>query len=161
MKKKLFIFSFILSQLLLGCEKNDVLDESILKGEVIRVTCASTVVQIKNAEKYGEDGWINEMSTGQVKYDNVFKVENICKVKKAIKDGTIDTHEKLRSIIGNQSKKMKRLENGSLEKMFIFTVLIDEKGNYKINDADYDNFFDNSSYFIFFRSFLVITDFDT
>jgi hypothetical protein len=80
MKKKLFIFSFILSQLLLGCEKNDVLDESILKGEVIRVTCASTVVQIKNAEKYGEDGWIDEMSTGQVKYDNVFKVENICKV---------------------------------------------------------------------------------
>jgi len=80
MKKKLFIFSFILSQLLLGCEKNDVLDESILKGEVIRVTCASTVVQIKNTEKYGEDGWIDEMSTGQVKYDNVFKVENICKV---------------------------------------------------------------------------------
>jgi hypothetical protein len=80
MKKKLFIFSFILSQLLLGCEKNDVLDESILKGEVIRVTCASTVVQIKNVEKYGEDGWIDEMSTGQVKYDNVFKVENICKV---------------------------------------------------------------------------------
>jgi hypothetical protein len=80
MKKKLFIFSFILSQLLLGCEKNDVLDESILKGEVIRVTCASTVVQIQNAEKYGEDGWIDEMSTGQVKYDNVFKVENICKV---------------------------------------------------------------------------------
>jgi len=80
MKKKLLIFSFILSQLLLGCEKNDVLDESILKGEVIRVTCASTVVQIKNAEKYGEDSWINEMSTGQVKYDNVFKVENICKV---------------------------------------------------------------------------------
>ncbi len=74
--------------------------------------------------------------------------ENICKVKKAIKDGTIDTHEKLRSIIGNQSKKMKRLENGSLEKMFIFTVLIDEKGNYKINDADYDNFFDEHSRFL-------------
>ena len=80
MKKKLFIFSFILSQLLLGCEKNDVLDESILKGEVIRVTCASTVVQIKNAEKYGEDGWKDEMATGELKYDNVFKVENICKV---------------------------------------------------------------------------------
>jgi len=81
MKTGLIIFSFILSQLLLGCEKNDALDESILKGEVIRVTCASTVVQIKNAEKYGEDGWFNEMSTDGVKYDNVFKVENICKVK--------------------------------------------------------------------------------
>jgi major membrane immunogen (membrane-anchored lipoprotein) len=80
MKKKLLIFSFILSQLLLGCEKNDVLDESILKGEVIRVTCASTVVQIKNAEKFGEDGWMDEMSASVQKYDNVFKVENICKV---------------------------------------------------------------------------------
>jgi hypothetical protein len=80
MKRELLFFSFIVSQLLLGCEKNDALNESILKGEVIRVTCASTVVQIKNTEKYGEDGWLNEMSTGGVKYDNVFKVENICKV---------------------------------------------------------------------------------
>jgi hypothetical protein len=80
MKKELLFFLFIVSQSFFGCEKNDALDESILKGEVIRVTCASTVVQIKNAEKYGEDGWLNEMSTDGVKYDNVFKVENICKV---------------------------------------------------------------------------------
>ena len=80
MKKELLIFLFIVPQLFLGCEKNDILDESVLKGEVIRVTCASTVVQIKNAEKYGEDGWKDEMATGELKYDNVFKVENICKL---------------------------------------------------------------------------------
>lgn len=80
MKKELLIFLFAFLQFFFGCEKNDAMDESILKGEVIRVTCASTVVQIKNTEKYGEDGWLNEMSTGEVKYDNVFKVENICKV---------------------------------------------------------------------------------
>jgi hypothetical protein len=81
MKKELLIFLFIVSQFLSGCEKNDVLDESILQGEVIRVTCASTIVQIKNAEKYGEDGWKDEMATGELKYDNVFMVANICKVK--------------------------------------------------------------------------------
>ena len=80
MKKELLIFLFIFSQLFFGCEKNDLLDESVLKGEVIRVTCASTVVQIKNAEKFGEDGWMDEMSASVQKYDNVFKVENICKV---------------------------------------------------------------------------------
>jgi len=80
MKKELSIFLFIVSQLLFGCVKSDMLDKSILEGEVIRVTCASTVVQIKNTEKYGEDGWINEMAMDGVKYDNVFVVENICKV---------------------------------------------------------------------------------
>ena len=80
MKKEILIFLFAVSQLLFGCEKNDMLDESVLQGEVIRVTCASTVVQIKNAEKYGEDGWMDEMSASVQKYDNVFKVENICKV---------------------------------------------------------------------------------
>jgi hypothetical protein len=80
MKKELLVFLFIISQLHFGCVKSDMLDKSILEGEVIRVTCASTVVQIKNTEKYGEDGWINEMATDGIKYDNVFKVENICKV---------------------------------------------------------------------------------
>ena len=81
MKKEILIFLFAVSQLLFGCEKNDMLDESVLQGEVIRVTCASTVVQIKNAEKYGEDGWKDEMSASVQKYDNVFVVANICKVK--------------------------------------------------------------------------------
>ena len=81
MKKELLFFLFIVPQLFFGCEKNDMLDDSILQGEVIRVTCASTVVQIKNAEKYGEDGWKDEMATGELKYDNVFMVANICKVK--------------------------------------------------------------------------------
>jgi len=80
MKKGLLFFLFIVPQLFFGCEKNDLLEESVLKGEVIRVTCASTVVQIKNAEKYGEDGWMDEMSAGVQKYDNVFMVANICKV---------------------------------------------------------------------------------
>lgn len=80
MEKGLLIFLFIVSQLQFGCVKSDMLDQSILEGEVIRVTCASTVVQIKSTEKYGEDGWINEMSAAVQKYDNVFVVENICKV---------------------------------------------------------------------------------
>jgi hypothetical protein len=78
--EKGIIIMYFFSQLLFACEKNDLLDESLLEGEVIRVTCASTVVQIKNSEKYGEDGWSNQMATGDVTYDNVFKVENVCKL---------------------------------------------------------------------------------
>lgn len=80
MEKSILGFIIIVSPFLFGCEKNDVLDEFLLSGEVIRVTCASTVVQIKNSDKYGEDGWINQMASGDIKYDNVFKVENICKL---------------------------------------------------------------------------------
>lgn len=80
MKKELLLIAFISVQLFWSCEKSDMLDESILEGEVIRVTCASTVVQIKNTEKYGEDGWKDEMATGELKYDHVFVVANICKV---------------------------------------------------------------------------------
>jgi len=67
--------------LLSGCEKMDGLYDLVLKGKVIRVTCASTVVQIANSEKYGEVGWINMESSVETKYDHVFKVENICKLK--------------------------------------------------------------------------------
>lgn len=66
--------------LLSGCEKNDILDDLVLKGKVIRVTCASTVVQITNSQKYGENGWINVESSAGTQYDHVFVVENICKL---------------------------------------------------------------------------------
>lgn len=80
MEKSIIVFILSVLPFLFGCEKNDVLDESILRGEVIRVTCASTVVQIKNSDKYGENGWMNQMASGNAKYDHVFKVENNCKL---------------------------------------------------------------------------------
>jgi hypothetical protein len=76
----LILFLFLQVQWL-SCEKPDDSNDLILKGKVIRITCASTVVQITNSENFGEDGWQNTFSSGETKYDNVFKVENVCKVK--------------------------------------------------------------------------------
>lgn len=57
-----------------------------VQGKVIRISCASYVVQALNRDALGEDGWKNLGDTTRV-YDNVFDVANKCNLPADIKVG--------------------------------------------------------------------------
>jgi hypothetical protein len=57
-----------------------------LQGKVVRVSCASFVVQVLNDDTVGEDGW-KDMMNNNAQYDNVFNANNACKIPAGIKAG--------------------------------------------------------------------------
>lgn len=57
-----------------------------LQGKVVRVSCASFVVQVLNDDTVGEDGW-KDMMNNNAQYDNVFTANNACKIPAGIKAG--------------------------------------------------------------------------
>jgi hypothetical protein len=57
-----------------------------LEGKVVRISCASFVVQVLNDDKIGEDGW-KDMMNNNAQYDNVFAANNACKIPAGIKAG--------------------------------------------------------------------------
>ncbi|MDF2189524.1 hypothetical protein [Paraflavitalea sp. CAU 1676] len=60
--------------------------KSCVQGKIIRISCASYVVQSLNVDTLGQDGWKNMMDTTQV-FDNVFDVTNKCKLPNDLKAG--------------------------------------------------------------------------
>lgn len=64
--------------------------DGLLKGKVVRTTCASLVVQVLNDDSVGEDGW-NDMMNNNARYDNVFSVANACKLPDGVKAGATIT----------------------------------------------------------------------
>ena len=84
--KKLWIvalFPFLAFQ----CRKDNM--EQCLKGKVIRITCASYVIQVLNNNSIGEDGWKDSMQGQQKTYDNVFTASNKCDIPLSYKAGDI------------------------------------------------------------------------
>jgi hypothetical protein len=68
-----------------GVNKNQP-SKDCVQGKVIRISCASYVVQALNRDTLGEDGWKNLSDTTTL-YDNVFDVANKCKLPADIKAG--------------------------------------------------------------------------
>lgn len=66
------------------CEKDT--DNNCFKGKVVRITCASYVIQVLSAD-IGDDQWTDSMGTGQNTYDNVFQVSNKCDIPDTFKSG--------------------------------------------------------------------------
>jgi hypothetical protein len=60
--------------------------DTYLQGKVVRVSCASFVVQVLNDDTVGEDGW-KDMTNNNAQYDNVFTANNACKIPAGIKAG--------------------------------------------------------------------------
>ncbi|OQP63632.1 hypothetical protein [Niastella populi] len=83
---KVLLFLLALPVMASKCSKTKESDTQ-LKGRVIRVSCASFVVQVLNDDKIGEDGW-KDMSNNNATYDNVFNANNACKIPAGIKAGT-------------------------------------------------------------------------
>lgn len=61
--------------------------DDYLQGKVIRISCASFVVQVLNNNSIGEDGW-KDQSNNNAQYDNVFAASNACKLPAGLKAGT-------------------------------------------------------------------------
>jgi hypothetical protein len=68
------------------CGKQKDNKDTHLQGKVVRVSCASFVVQVLNNDKIGEDGW-KDMSNNDAQYDNVFAANNACKIPAGVKAG--------------------------------------------------------------------------
>jgi hypothetical protein len=68
------------------CKKSTHDKDGYLTGKVIRISCASFVVQVLNDDKVGEDGWKDMMNNDAV-YNDVFTANNSCKIGNEIKAG--------------------------------------------------------------------------
>ena len=74
--QKIFVFFFVLF-VLVSCKQTE---SRCLKAKVIRVSCASFVVQVLNKDSVGSYGWKD--ISGHGIYNNVFSVANTCKIGK-------------------------------------------------------------------------------
>lgn len=83
---KLLFIMLALPVMASKCSKSKDNQDTELQGKVVRVSCASFVVQVLNDDKIGEDGW-KDMMNNDAKYDNVFAANNACKIPAGIKAG--------------------------------------------------------------------------
>ena len=74
--QKTFLF-FCLLAVFIGCRPSE---PACLKAKVLRVSCASFVVQVLNKDSVGSYGWKDVSGSGV--YNNVITVANSCKIGK-------------------------------------------------------------------------------
>jgi len=70
-----------------GCKK--VALTNCVKGKVVRITCASTVIQILDNDTLGVDGWLDHYGGNNIYYDNVFSTANKCDLPSNLNQGDI------------------------------------------------------------------------
>src|SRR5262245_32292254 len=85
--KKLLVVLIALPFFAFKCDKSSKDEDGYLQGKVIRISCASYVIQVLNDDTIGEDGWKNVRDS--VTYDNVFSANNPCKIASGIKAGNV------------------------------------------------------------------------
>src|SRR5688572_23011815 len=83
--KKLFLIVAFVPFLAFQCRKEN--NQNCFKGKVVRITCASYVIQVLNNDSMGDDGWKDSMEGEQNTYDNVFNVSNKCKIPESYEVG--------------------------------------------------------------------------
>ena len=86
MKKGIFIL-MLLPIFAFQCDKDNF--NKCLKGKVIRISCASYVIQVLNNDSIGDDQWRDSIDGEQKTYDNVFNISNKCKIPASYKPGDI------------------------------------------------------------------------
>ena len=82
--KKILLASLLLPFFAFKCDKSA--QNTFLEGKVVRISCASFIVQVLNNDAVGEDGWKDMMNNNAV-YDNVFTANNKCTIPSEIKAG--------------------------------------------------------------------------
>lgn len=61
--------------------------KTCLQGKVIRISCASYVIQVLSTDSIGDDQWKDSMQGEPKTYDNVFSASNKCKIPGDFKAG--------------------------------------------------------------------------
>ena len=83
--KKLLLLVAIVPFFAFQCARNS--GNKCLAGKVIRITCASYVIQVLNDDSIGDDQWKNSMQGEQDTFDNVFNASNKCNIPSSYKAG--------------------------------------------------------------------------
>ena len=69
----------------LQCDKKKT-PENCIRGKIVRITCATTVIEVLNVDTLGEDNWKDGSAEGRT-FNNVFSVANKCDIPASIKTG--------------------------------------------------------------------------
>lgn len=83
--KKAALILMLLPFFAFRCEKDS--GAHCFKGKVIRITCASYVIQVLSPDAIGDNQWKDSSFAGQNTYDNVFNVSNKCQIPDSYKVG--------------------------------------------------------------------------
>ena len=75
----------------LQCDKKKTQGQC-LQGKIVRITCATTVIQVLNVDTLGEDNWKDGSEEGNT-FNNVFSVANKCDIPASMKTGDVLTFE--------------------------------------------------------------------
>jgi hypothetical protein len=84
-QKKRLVLLLILPFCAFRCDKGSL--DKCFKGKVVRISCASYVIQVLDNDSIGDDQWKDSAANGQNVYDNVFNVSNQCKIPGTYKPG--------------------------------------------------------------------------
>lgn len=85
---KLLVVLIALPFFAFKCDKSSSDEDGYLRGKVVRISCASYVIQVLNNDTIGEDGW-KDVRNNDAVYDNVFSANNPCKIASEIKAGDV------------------------------------------------------------------------
>jgi hypothetical protein len=85
--KKVFFILILVPFFAFRCERQT--GVHCYKGKVIRISCASYVIQVLSHDTIGQDQWKDSTTAGQAIYDNVFNVSNKCIIPDTYKPGDI------------------------------------------------------------------------
>jgi hypothetical protein len=80
--KKVLLLMIIAPMFAFHCKK----EGYELEGKIVRISCASFVVQVLNDKSIGEDGW-KDMFDNDKEYNDVITASNKCKIPSDIKPG--------------------------------------------------------------------------
>lgn len=84
--KKLWLIGAIVPFLAFQCEKHT--ECEWLEGKVVRISCATVVVQLLNNTEIGQDGW-KDMMDNDKEYNDVITASNKCTIAEKVTKGEI------------------------------------------------------------------------
>jgi hypothetical protein len=84
--KKIALVLLIIPFMAFHCYKNGTFD--CVEGRIVRMSCASFIIQVLNNTEIGQDGW-KDMMDNDHQYDNVINASNKCEISESFEKGNV------------------------------------------------------------------------